>query len=121
MRARRPASLALALLLGGSALAACGGGGDVTRDSLRDDIAGWLTDPGDEGSSPDPLSESDADIVATCVANAVFDDSVDDPFTRDERNDIASADSDGEEADPDLADRFVSILDDCREEAEAPS
>ena len=117
---RRPALLALAVLFGATALAACGGGGDVTRDGLRGDVADWLVDPG-TGSEREPLSENDADTGGTCVANAVFDDSVDDPFPRDPRNDIATASSDGEAPDADLAERFGEIVDDCLAELDAPS
>jgi hypothetical protein len=118
VRARRSAAFAAAALVSGGLLGACGGSGDVSRDGLADDVAEYLVDPA-PNSGRDPLSEAAADTVATCVANAVFDDSGDDPFTRDERNEIGKAQNDGEAPDPEVEARFEELFEDCLAEADS--
>jgi hypothetical protein len=109
----------LVAVLGAGALAGCGGGGgDVSRDSMRDRVVDYLVEP--EGDVRPALSPAEAETVGTCVANAVFDDSVDDPFTRDERNEMVSG-GDGDEPNAELAARVDEIVDDCLAEAEAES
>lgn len=95
------AALALPLLLAacGSGEATRGGVEGAVRDKLREREAGRVV--GEE-----------ADAIATCVANGLFDP---DRFSADERNAVTSA-PDGEDRDPGLRQRVVDLVAGCEQD-----
>jgi hypothetical protein len=103
MRRRSPSVLAaLALVL---ALAACGGSGDATQGSVRDQVSGRL-----QSRDVDPITDdAEADEIGDCVAQAMF---ADESFSPDDRNDAARA-VDGDAPDAELVAKVEALLDEC--------
>jgi hypothetical protein len=106
----RPTRLLLAALPLTFALGACGGGGDATQGSVRDQVKGTLLETRNEDDDADNnLTDEEAGAIADCVARALFESG---EFSRDERNEAASA-ADGEDPDPDLVAKVQRVIDDC--------
>jgi hypothetical protein len=94
---------ALAALVAFPLLAGCGAR-DATRGSVKDDVIEQLRERADN-----PITGDEADTVAQCVADAMFDP---EQFSKDER-DAATRSVDADEPDPDLVDKLQGVFDRC--------
>jgi hypothetical protein len=90
-----------------AALAGCGsGGGDASQGKVEDRVRDFLVEDGLAGEN---LSTAEADDIAVCIASTMFGS---DDFTRDERNEIASANDDERPSD-ELVAKVEDLVDEC--------
>jgi hypothetical protein len=88
-------------------LAGCGsGGGDASQTSVEDRVRDFLIEDGFAGED---VSAEEADDIAACIASSMFES---DTFTRDERNEIASA-NDDERPSEELVAKVEDLVDEC--------
>lgn len=118
---RSRASFALVLV----AVVALGGGCSrnrpATHGSVEDDVRdrlldeGYVAEPASEDGDIESIevSSDDADTIATCVADALFEGEA---FTKDERNDVTSV-LEGDIPDPDLERRVEDLVHGCYDDA----
>lgn len=104
-RSARLAAAAAAAVL----LAACGGSGAASQDDVQQRVERTLADEGYAGAE---LTDSQAEAAAQCVAGGLF---ASDDFSKDDREAVTSA-GDGSEPDPELAQRFQTLVDGCVDE-----
>lgn len=106
---RRPRRALLAAAPLALVLTACGSG-EATQGSVQDDVLEALRDDAASENPRFDLGEGEAEDVADCVADSMFEGG----FTPDERNDVTRA-NDGDEPDPELVAKVQDLVDGCRE------
>ncbi len=103
-------SIAVALPLF-ALLAGCGGSGDASQGSVRDDVRDALLERAADPEGDFDISEEDAGIAADCVSRGMFE-TGELEFTPDERNDVTRA-VDGDEPSQALVDKLNALLASC--------